>query len=115
MNFVRRTQLVTALLPLLALPAMVQAETADPKMDACIQAFLNASVEKDRPVTVRKLASFDLGTADRRARQETIHISARYKNSGKSVAQGTCVSNGDEVVLTLDGKPAPRSVAKSTL
>lgn len=105
MNFVRRTQLVTALLPLLALPTLVQAETSDPTMDACIQAFVNSNVEKDRPVTVRKLASFD-SAVNPHARQQTIHISARFKDSGKRVAQGTCVVNGDEIVLTLNGKPA---------
>jgi hypothetical protein len=104
MNAFRRTQLVTALLPLLALPTLVQAESPDPKMDACIQAFLNSNVEKDRPVTVRKLASF--GTAvDPQARQQTIFISARTKNGGKRVAQGTCVIDGDEMVLTMNGKP----------
>ena len=105
MNVFRRTQLVTALLPLLALPTLVQADSADPKMDACIQAFVNSSLEKDRPVTIRKLASFS-NAADPNARQQTIHISARTKNSGKRVAHGTCVVNGDEIVLTLNGQPA---------
>lgn len=105
MNVFRRTQLVTALLPLLALPTLVQAETADPKMDACIQAFVNSNLEKDRPVTVRKRVSFD-SAVDPHARQQTIFVSARIKNSGKRVAQGTCVINGDEIVLTTNGKPA---------
>jgi hypothetical protein len=104
MNVFRRTQLVTALLPLLALPTLVQAESADPKMDACIEAFVNSNVDKDRTVTVRKLASF--GTAvDPHARHQTIFISARTKHSGKRVAQGTCVIDGDEMVLTMNGKP----------
>lgn len=105
MNVFRRTQLVTALLPLLALPTLVQAESADPKMDACVQAFLNSNVEKNRPVTVRKLASFDT-TMDALGRKETIFISARMKESGKRIAQGTCVISGDEIVLTMNGKPA---------
>jgi hypothetical protein len=105
MNVFRRTQLVTALLPLLALPTLVQAESADPKMDACIQAFVNSNLEKDRPVTIRKHVSFDTNV-DPHARQQTIFVSARVKDSGKRVATGTCVINGDELVLTMTGKPA---------
>lgn len=105
MNVSRPARLVTVLLPLLAAPALVQADARpDPQMDACIQAFVASNVEKDHPVSVRRLASFDnpVGT---QARSQTIHLSARYKQSGKRVAQATCVIAGDEVVLTMHGKP----------
>lgn len=105
MNVFRRTQLVTALLPLLAMPALVHAESADPKMDACIQAFVNANLEKDRPVIVRKITSFGIAV-DPNAPQQTIHLNARLKDSGTRIAQATCVIDGDEMVLTTNGKPA---------
>lgn len=105
MNVFRRTQLVTALLPLLALPTLVQAESADPQMDACLQAFVTSNVEKNRPVSVRKLVPFDTA-AYQHTGPQTIYISAQLKNSGTRVAQGTCVIDGEKIVLTLNGKPA---------
>jgi hypothetical protein len=105
MNAIRSAQIVTALLPLLALPTLVQAARPDPKMDACIKAFVASNIEKDRPVTIRRIASFDtpfyLGE-----REQTIRLNARTKDSGKRIATATCVINGDEIVLNMDGKPA---------
>ena len=106
MNVTRPARIVTALLPLFALPTLVQADARpDPKMDACIQAFVASNVEKDRPVSIRKLDAFET-SLDPHARHQTIHLSARFKESGRKVAQATCVINGDDVVLTVQGKPA---------
>lgn len=105
MNTIRPTRLVTALLPLLALPMLVQADARpDPQMDACIQAFVASNVEKERPVSIRKFTAFE-NTLDLHARQQTIYLTARFKESGKKVAQATCLVNGDDVVLTVQGKP----------
>lgn len=114
MNATRSAQIIAALLPLVASPALVHAEPApDPKMEACIQAFLEASVEKDRPVTVRRLVDFD-NSFNPSARQQTIHVSARLKGSGKRVATATCEIDGDRLVLTVDGKrPVMTKVAQA--
>jgi hypothetical protein len=105
MNARRRTQVVTALLSMIALPMLAQAEAPDPKMDACIQAFVESNIGKDRQVTVRKIFSYDTAL-DANAREQKIFLKARTTGSGKLVAHGTCVVTGNEIVLTTNGKAA---------
>lgn len=102
---IRSAKFAAALLPLLALPSLQAQAADDAQMDACIKAFIASNIEKDRPVSVVKLPY--LGVATNGAPTEyTINLSARLKDSGKRIAKGTCAVKGDEVVLTVNGKPA---------
>lgn len=105
MNARRRTQVVTALLSMIALPMLAQAEAPDPKMDACIKVFVDSNLGKDRPVTVRKIFSYDTAL-DANAREQKIFLKARTSGDGKLVAHATCVITGKEIVLTSNGKAA---------
>lgn len=119
MNAARRItkSLVAALLPLIAVPMLTQvsiahadsapADTApaDTAMDACIQAFVASSLEKERPVTVRKVEPV-AGPVAARAKESTIYLTAVTRHSGKRLAKATCVADNNGVVLTMNVKPA---------
>jgi hypothetical protein len=107
---------ITALLPLIAVPMLTQASfahaDADAAMDACIQAFVASNLQKEQPVTVRKIESIDSPVAPR-AKESTIYISARGRHSGKQVAKATCVADSKGVVLTMNVKPATATLAQT--
>jgi len=113
MNAKRRTSFTTALLPLIALPLLVQshaAQAADPEMDACISAFVSTNLPKDQPVKIRRIetaaSSIDLSS------RSPILLTATSK-SGKQVASATCVVTGKAVVLTMEGKPVTRHLVQT--
>lgn len=105
MNTNRRTRivaaLVTALLPLSAVPTLAHADAA---MDACIKAFVNANLEKERPVKVRRVEMLNSPIYPRSS-ANTILLTARTKHGRQEIARATCVVEGDEVVLNTEGKP----------
>ena len=101
-----RNVLIAALMPLFAAPLASQADVAhtDVAMDACVNAFVASSLEKERPYTVRKQ---DTATTplDLQARAYRISLTATGKHSGKKFAKATCIVDRDGVVLSLNGKP----------
>jgi len=95
--------LAAALLPLLAVPALSHAGE-NQAFDSCVKAFIALTLEEDRPVTVRReetvvspLATF--------ARTYKIQLKAVGRESGKQLANATCVTDRSGVVLSLNGKP----------
>lgn len=109
--------LLVALLPLFA--AVTQADTvgahSDAAMDACINAFVSSSLEKERPYTVQKTDSA-ASPLDLQARAYRIALTATGKTSGKKVAKATCVVDRSGVVLSLNGKPySSTALAQTTV
>lgn len=109
--------LVAALLPLFA--AVTQADTisahSDAAMDACVNAFVSSSLEKERPYTVQKNESA-ASPLDQHARAYRIALTATGKTSGKKVAKATCVVDRSGVVLSLNGKPySSTALAQTTV
>lgn len=109
MNTAARTKtfLLAALLPCLAAPLASQADPlgtrSDVAMDACVKAFVSTNLEKERPFTVRKEES--TSPTDMYSRAYRIRMTAVGKDTGKRVAQATCVVDREGVVLSMDGKP----------
>ena len=99
-----RNVLIAALMPLFAAPLASHADVADPAMDACVNAFVASSLEKERPYTVQTQDSVTT-PLDLQARAYRISLTATGKHSGKKVAKATCVVDRDGVVLSLNGKP----------
>ena len=98
----RTSVLAAALLPLLAVPALSHAGE-NQAFDSCVKAFIALTLEEDRPVTVRReetvvspLATF--------GRTYKIQLKAVGRESGKQLANATCVTDRSGVVLSLNGK-----------
>jgi hypothetical protein len=99
--------LLVALTALVAAPLLSQADAAtasdpDAAMDACVQAFVSASLEKQRSYTVETRDAIPLSQLPSTYR---IQLTAKGKQSGKQLARATCIVNPSGVVLTLNGKP----------
>jgi len=114
-----RKSLLVALLPVFAAPLAAQADVvgahSDAAMDACINAFVSTSIEKERPYTVHKNESA-ASPLDQHARAYRIALTATGKTSGKKVAKATCVVDRSGVVLSLNGKPySSNKVAQTTV
>jgi hypothetical protein len=114
-----RKTLLVALLPLFAAPLVTQADTvgahSDAAMDACVNAFVSSSLEKERPYTVQKSESA-ASPLDQHARAYRIALTATGKTSGKKVAKATCVVDRSGVVLSLNGKPySSTALAQTTV
>lgn len=118
MNATRRTRksLITALLPLIAVPMLTQVNIAhagdDIAMDACIKAFTSANLPKEQRFSVRKIGAVDSPVV-LPAKESTIFLTATGKQSGKRLAKATCVADSNGVVLTMTTKPAPVALAQT--
>ena len=109
----RSRVLVTGLLTLGAMPFAAQADASTRAADACIQAFVDTYLPKDRQVKVRKLPHSPnvLGVYSKRY---TIDLSARV--SRDEIVNARCVASPSGQVLVLDGEysNAPANIAQVT-
>ena len=89
---------------LLASPLAARADAAEQAMDACVQAFVAASLPKGQRVVVDKdnLAS---GPLDAQSRRYKVVLIATGTTSGRQIAKSTCVANDRGEVIALNGKP----------
>ncbi len=105
MNTISRTRtlMISALLPLIAAPSLSHAADAasDASMQACVEAFVSSSFEKDRRYSV---VTSDVGDFDMQASSYRIALTAKGKDSGKQLAKATCVVDRNGVSLTMNGK-----------
>ena len=99
-----RTSFVAVLLPLLAIPALSHAD-ANKAFDACINAFVGASLEKGRPVTVRREEGSVASPVASLNRTYKIQLKAVGKDSGTQLAAATCITDRQGTVLSLSVKP----------
>ena len=104
---------VTGLLALGAIPFAAHADGSARAADACIQAFVDTYLPKDRQVKVRKLPHSPnlLGVYSKRY---TIDLSARV--SRNETVNARCVASPSGQVLVLDGEYSntPASIAQVT-
>lgn len=109
-----RASFATALLPIAALPLLMQAGTAnaaDPMTEACIKAFVSTTVQPEQPLKVRRVDSLN-GPLVRATRNRPVTLTATVHGSSKPLAVATCTRSGSEVVLTMEGKPESRHLAQ---
>jgi hypothetical protein len=101
---------VSTLLALCAAPSTAQANGSDKAADACIQAFVDAYLPKDRTMKVRKLLP-TAGPLSAYSKRYTIELSARLAHSGDELVMAHCVANAKGQVIELDALQAHSGVA----
>jgi hypothetical protein len=97
----RTLGLVTGLAALCAAPFPAQASGSDKAADACIQAFVQSYLPKNRQVQVRTLTS-NPGPLGAYTKRYTIDLTAKTSRSGTELVTARCVANANGKVLTLD-------------
>ena len=95
-------------LPVIAALALLTASLAaraddDATMDACIEAFVAASLPKDQPIRVVRSGPPPraLGAPGRKYR---IVLTATGTSSGRQFAKATCTVERDRAVMAMNGK-----------
>ena len=96
---IRSRVFITGLVTLAA-PFAAQANGADRAADACIQAFVETYVPKDKQVQVRKLLAAS-GPTSLYSRRYTIDLSTRLTRDGDALT-ARCVASPEGRVITLD-------------
>jgi hypothetical protein len=76
-------------------------------MDACVQAFVAASLPKEQRVVVDK-SKIASGPLDVQSRTFRIVLKATGTTSGRELAKGICVANRDGQVIALNGRRPPK-------
>src|SRR5690606_7331155 len=105
LSCVRMTKALSIALASVALvaPFGSQAGNYDAAMDSCINAFVAASVPKQRPATIRKEEAA-ASPISSHARSYKIMVSAKGMESGKYLARGTCIVDRSGQVVAVNGK-----------
>jgi hypothetical protein len=85
---------------------------ADPAMDACIKAFVEERVPKDRAIKIRKLEG--PSTSLVASQSGRITLTASGAKSGTRIASATCVvsEDGDSVALYDAQRPSTLASAE---
>lgn len=104
---------ISSLLVLAVAPVTSQAGRSDRAVDACVKAFVDTHVPKDRVVHVVKEKSSSLTDRFDRRRAYTIALKAEGTQSGKILAQARCVANVRGEVMVLDSPPPATYIAKA--
>jgi hypothetical protein len=101
--------LAVATLALLGSPLVSRADAVEHAMDACVQAFVAASLPKGQRVVVDKqdIAS---GPLDAHSRAYRLVLTATGTTSGRQIAKSTCIANRRGEVIALNGRRPPRVV-----
>lgn len=81
-------------------------------MDACVKAFVNAAVPKDRQLAVQT-ERYTASSIIARKRPYAIALTATARASGKKLASATCRTDGNGAVVALNGRPVPSLVAQT--
>ena len=102
-----RATLAVATLALLGSPLASRADAVDKAMDACVQAFVAASLPKEQRVVVDKMNSA-IGPMDAQSRTYRIVLKATGTTSGREIAKSVCVANRNGEVIALNGRRPPR-------
>ena len=99
--------LAVATLALLGSPLVSRADAVEQATDACVQAFVAASLPKGQRVVVDK-TKFVSGRLDAQSRTYRIVLKATGSTSGRQLAKGVCVANRDGEVIALNGRRPPK-------
>jgi hypothetical protein len=97
-----RPLLAMAALALLGSPLDSRADAAQQAADACVQAFVAASLPKRRVIVDKQNVSS--GPLDAHSRTYRIVMTATGVTSGRQIAKSTCVANRNGEVIALNGK-----------
>ena len=100
--------LAIATLALLGSPLASHADASQQAADACVQAFVAASLPNRRVVVDKQNVSS--GPLDGRSRTYRIVMTATGATSGRQIAQSTCVANRQGEVIMLNGRRPPQLV-----
>lgn len=110
MNKFAKSLSLAAATVIMAAPFTTQASTDDAAMDACIRAFVSATLPKEQPVTVRKEETA-VSPIMVHERSYKIVVSARGVESGKHLGRATCLVNRSGEVVAVNGKPVQTKLA----
>jgi len=102
-----RATLAVATLALLGSPLAGRADAVEKAMDACVQAFVAASLPKEQRVVVDK-TSAAIGPMDAQSRTYRIVMKATGTTSGREIAKSVCVTNRNGKVIALNGRRTPQ-------
>jgi guanyl-specific ribonuclease Sa len=92
----------------LAIAAAPMTSHADNALNACINAFIDQHVPKDRELIVRKIDA----TGPFSTSRSKIQLSARGARSGEQIALATCIVDGSTVSILEAG--AREKIAAAT-
>ena len=101
---IRSLVLASGLIALSATPLAAQAGGSERAADACIQAFVDTYLPKDRQVKVRNLSPV-AGPLGAYTKRYTIELSARLVHSGADFVTARCVASATGRVIFLDSLP----------
>ena len=108
-----RPLLAVATLALLGSPLTGRADAGEQAMDACVQAFVAASLPQGQRVVVDKQNSAS-GPLDAHTRTYRVVLIATGTTSGRQIAKSVCIANRDGEVIALNGRRPPR-LAQTTV
>lgn len=108
-----RPILAVATLALLGSPLASRADAAGQAMDACVQAFVAASLAKEQPVVVDK-QNLVSGPLDAQSRTYKIVLIATGKTSGRQIAKSVCIASRAGEVIALSSR-RPSQLAHATV
>jgi len=111
---VRSLAIVSGLLALTTAPLTAHADGSDRAADACIQAFVDTYLPKDRQVKVRTLSPVP-GPLSTYTKRYTIDLNARLARSGTELVTARCVASATGQVIALDGPTVDGPVASSSV
>jgi hypothetical protein len=98
----------------LAAPLAVSAQTArQSPIDACVSAFVAASLPKGQPVRIRK-DTMTSSPVDALSGAYLVSMAATGATSGKRYARATCHVTRSGQVIALNGRPLPAPVEEKT-
>jgi len=111
---IRSLVIVSGLLALTAAPLTARADGSDRAADACIQAFVDGYLPKDRQVKVRTVSpvSGPLGVYQKRY---TIELSAHLARSGTELVTARCVASATGQVIALDSPAVVEPVTSTSV
>ena len=109
---IRSVVVVSGLLALSSAPLTAHADGSDRAADACIQAFVDAYLPKDRQLRIRTLSPVP-GPLGAFTKRYTIDLSARLSRSGTELVTARCVASATGQVITLDSSTEDEPVFSS--
>jgi hypothetical protein len=109
---IRSLVVVSGLLALTAAPLTAHADGSDRAADACIQAFVDAYLPKNRQVKVRTVSPVS-GPLGAYTKRYTIELSAHLSRSGTELATARCVASATGQVIALDSPTVDQAVTSS--
>ncbi|HYJ42079.1 MAG TPA: hypothetical protein VEW08_14900 [Steroidobacteraceae bacterium] len=102
---IRSPAAVFSLIALVATPFAAHANGSTRATDACIRAFVDSYLLKDRPMQVQKLSSVQ-GAQSFYGKRYTIALNARLASNGTELVTAQCVASTNGEVISLDLAPA---------